>query len=316
MRKLCSALGAACLVVALCGSAAADEPMTAKDHFLKGTKYFDLGHFDEAIKEYEAAYEIKDEPVLLYNIAQAHRLAGHSKEAVHFYRSYLRRVPKATNRDEVETKIAEISKLIEQQEKTRALPPDLPMSPGEQHAAATKPRPTEPPPKPVITTPPPVTTPPAEQPPVATTPPAEQPPVATAPPEQPSTPPPAAESKPGFFGGPGKVKKIVGIALLGVGVAALAVGGAMSAMAVGAGNDVQAEANAGQPFDPSKESTGKTDQIIAGVMYGVGGAAAVVGGVMLYLGVREDNKAASSHAMMVVPVLSPTHAGAAFQIRF
>ncbi|MCU1277006.1 MAG: ligand-gated channel protein [bacterium] len=315
MRKLCGALGAACLVLALSSSAAADDRTTARDHFLKGTKYFDLGHFDEAIKEYEAAYEIKDEPVLLYNIAQAHRLAGHSKEAVHFYRSYLRRVPKATNRDEVETKIAEISKLIEQQEKTRTLPPDLPMSPGEQRAAATKPRPTETPkPQPIASPPPPVTT-PTEPPPVATTTPAEQPPVATAP-EQP--PPPAVEPKPsspGFFGGPGKVKKIVGIALLGVGVAGLAVGGAMSALAVGASNDVQAEANAGQPFDPAKESAGKTDQVVGGVMYGVGAAAVVAGGVMLYLGVREDKKA-STHAMLVVPVLSPTQAGAAFQIRF
>jgi hypothetical protein len=91
----------------------------------------------------------------------------------------------------------------------------------------------------------------------------------------------------------------------------------MTAMAIGASNDVNAEATAGQAFDPAKESTGKTDQVIAGVMYGIGGAAVVAGAVMLYLGVRDDKKAAeTSHAMLVVPVLSPTQAGAAFQVRF
>src|SRR6184192_3593733 len=101
MRKACSALGIACLVLAVTGVASADDRLSAKEHFQKGTKYFDLGRFDEAIKEYEAAYEVKDEPVLLYNIAQAHRLAGHTRDAVYFYKSYLRRVPKASNRDEV-----------------------------------------------------------------------------------------------------------------------------------------------------------------------------------------------------------------------
>jgi hypothetical protein len=50
-------------------------------------------------------------------------------------------------------------------------------------------------------------------------------------------------------------------------------------------------------------------------MYGVGGAAAVTGAVLLYLGVRDDKRASETRAM-VVPVLSPTHAGASVQIRF
>jgi hypothetical protein len=322
MRKLCSALGVACLIVAVGGAARADDRTSAKEHFQKGTKYFDLGHFDEAIKEYEAAYEVKDEPVLLYNIAQAHRLAGHTREAVYFYKSYLRRVPKATNRDEVETKIAELSKLLEQQQKTQTLPPDQPLSPGEHVAASKRPPESRPPtqPPPVRTTTPPRETvpPPTPQqtqptpvqpPPVETTAPAETPPTTTTT----TTTTPKSESG-GFLSGPGRVKKITGIALIAVGVAGLAVGGAMSALAVGAGNDVNAEANAGQPFDPAKESAGKTDQVIAGVMYGVGAAAAVTGGVLLYLGVRDDRRAAT-HAM-VVPLVSPTYAGASLQIRF
>jgi hypothetical protein len=321
MRKLCSALGAACLIVSLASIASADDRSDARDHFMKGSKFFDLGKFDEAIKEYEAAYTLRDEPVLLYNIAQAHRLAGHASQAMHFYKSYLHRSPKAPNREEVENKIAELEKLVQQQQITQTLPPDQPISPGDKPAAtASKPKPTTTTPSkpPEVaaatkpTTPPPTAVEPPP-PPVVETPPAtspETPPVATTPP--PEEPKPAG---PGFFGGPGKMKKIIGIALLGVGVACLAVGGAMSALAVGAGNDVVGEANSGQRFDPSKESAGKTDQIVGGVMYGVGGAAAVVGGVMLYLGIRQDKNAASTHAM-IVPVISPTQAGASLQLRF
>jgi tetratricopeptide (TPR) repeat protein len=94
----------AALAFGVCGfsiAARADEEhLTAKDHFLKGTKYYDLRRFDEAVKEYAAAYELRDEPAVLYNIAQAYRLGGHSREAVQFYRNYLRRVPSARNRDE------------------------------------------------------------------------------------------------------------------------------------------------------------------------------------------------------------------------
>jgi len=123
------ALGfAICLaIVATFTDARADERAAAKEHYMKGTKYFDLGRFEDAVKEYEAAYEAIDDPVLLYNIAQAHRLAGHTERAIFFYRSYLRRVPAAKNRAEVELKIDELQKVLDQQARAQQLPPSSPM---------------------------------------------------------------------------------------------------------------------------------------------------------------------------------------------
>jgi hypothetical protein len=114
------------VVMVLClGSASfADERNIAREHFLKGSKAFDLGLYEKAVEEYMAAYEAKDDPALLYNIAQAHRLAGHSSEALRFYRVFLSKVPQAKNRAEVELKINELQKLVDHQRRTQDLPPD------------------------------------------------------------------------------------------------------------------------------------------------------------------------------------------------
>jgi tetratricopeptide (TPR) repeat protein len=102
---------ASSIVVAalLLGSAAAqthDAPAEARRHYDEGTKAFNLGEFARAVNEYRAAYNINPHPALLYNIAQSYRLAGDLAHAVFFYRSYLHNVPDATNRREVQERIA------------------------------------------------------------------------------------------------------------------------------------------------------------------------------------------------------------------
>jgi tetratricopeptide (TPR) repeat protein len=81
------------------GAAAADETANAaRDHFKKGTKAYDLGRYLEAAHEYEAAYELKDDPALLFNIAQAYRLGGDSVDAIRAYKSFVERRPARTTR--------------------------------------------------------------------------------------------------------------------------------------------------------------------------------------------------------------------------
>lgn len=99
------------LVLALARPAHAEDAATkaARKHFAKGEKLFQLGKFDEALVEYEAAYEQKSLPGFLYNIAQCHRNLGNYKQAIFGYRSYLRQVPDAANREAVEALIDELS---------------------------------------------------------------------------------------------------------------------------------------------------------------------------------------------------------------
>jgi serine/threonine-protein kinase len=70
------------------------------------SRAFDLGNYDEAIVAYKRTYELGGDAPMLYNIAQALRLAKRPDEAAGFYRRYLERAPKAPNRDEVLAKLA------------------------------------------------------------------------------------------------------------------------------------------------------------------------------------------------------------------
>jgi len=110
-------------MVAMAGAARADDVQAARDHFTKGTRLYDLGQYADAAKEYEAAYKAKDDPALLFNCGQAYRGAGEPDKAVSFFKSFLRRMPEAPNRPEVEARIAELQRVIEVQRRSNGRPP-------------------------------------------------------------------------------------------------------------------------------------------------------------------------------------------------
>jgi tetratricopeptide (TPR) repeat protein len=83
----------------------------AKRHNDLGMNHYNLGEFDEAVTEFKAAYALTSEPGLLFNIAQAYRLKEDYKQALYFYKTYLRLVPDAANRADVERWIRELDRL-------------------------------------------------------------------------------------------------------------------------------------------------------------------------------------------------------------
>ena len=80
------------------GHAQSHAKQTAESHYEKGMKAYTLGHFPEAIEEFEKAYEMRSEPIFLYNIAQSHRQNNVPQRALFFYRRYLEADPNAKNR--------------------------------------------------------------------------------------------------------------------------------------------------------------------------------------------------------------------------
>jgi tetratricopeptide (TPR) repeat protein len=144
---------------------AAEDP---KKLFEAATAEFNLGHYEKAASMYEEIYKVTLEPVLLYNIAQAHRLGGDFDKAVFFYRGYLRAQPQARNRGEVQKRITELEDAIEAKRRGQERPPNAPVV-VEPHARpqtataqpqptppepATQPRTVEPTPEPQQTAPP------------------------------------------------------------------------------------------------------------------------------------------------------------------
>jgi tetratricopeptide (TPR) repeat protein len=79
----------------------------AREHYRRGTAAYNLGRYQEAAQEYERAYEDTLDPALLFNVAQAYRLAGERKKAVIAYRSYLRDAPEGEKRQTAEAKLRE-----------------------------------------------------------------------------------------------------------------------------------------------------------------------------------------------------------------
>jgi tetratricopeptide (TPR) repeat protein len=48
----------------------------ARAHYETGLHYYDVADYQQAIREFKRAYELSAAPELLFNIGQAHRLAG------------------------------------------------------------------------------------------------------------------------------------------------------------------------------------------------------------------------------------------------
>jgi tetratricopeptide (TPR) repeat protein len=85
----------------------ARQEKRARAHFDKAEKAFNLGRFDDALAEYQAAYEALPLPAFVFNIAQCHRNLGHDEQAIFFYQRFLSLQPDAPSRPVVEELIAE-----------------------------------------------------------------------------------------------------------------------------------------------------------------------------------------------------------------
>jgi tetratricopeptide (TPR) repeat protein len=83
------------LLLALLGEVARGEPSTqpvpeqARQLAERGRAYHDAGDYADAIAAFQAAYVIAPSPGLLFNLAQAYRLAGDCNHAAWMYRRYL-----------------------------------------------------------------------------------------------------------------------------------------------------------------------------------------------------------------------------------
>jgi tetratricopeptide (TPR) repeat protein len=103
------------LAIALGGRPAlAAEPSAAHRAYDEATAAFGLGHYAEAAEKYETAFSLRPDPALLYDAAQAYRLAGNRPRALELYRNYLRLYPDRQNADEARNQVAALTKAIEE----------------------------------------------------------------------------------------------------------------------------------------------------------------------------------------------------------
>jgi tetratricopeptide (TPR) repeat protein len=111
------------LTLWVCGSALADKVGDARALFEEGNAHFAVGEFAQAAEKYEAAYKLRPDAALLYNSAQATRLAGNNAKALILYRNYLQFYPNETNADEVRVQIQRLQLAISSANSARTTPP-------------------------------------------------------------------------------------------------------------------------------------------------------------------------------------------------
>src|SRR4051794_34560531 len=115
------------LVVLLAASplARASNEDEARVFLDKATAAYALNKYAVAAENFEKAFELKPDPALLYNAAQAYRLAGNKERALELYESYLRVYgKKVSSRGQIEARIKELKQAIEHDRSIAMSPPN------------------------------------------------------------------------------------------------------------------------------------------------------------------------------------------------
>lgn len=102
-------------LVAAVGVAHADDksqrvPQKARELAEKGRAYHDAGDYAKAVAAFKEAYVLAPSPALLFNIAQAYRLAGNCDDAAWMYRRYIDTSPDSEHRALAEQHLSSVEK--------------------------------------------------------------------------------------------------------------------------------------------------------------------------------------------------------------
>ena len=262
------------LVLGFATPALAQHGKEFEEHKKKATIHYELAEYDKAIEEYKAAYAISQESWILYNIAQAYRLAGNCALAARFYKNYVTAVAKGKDPAPERTKHAheqlpKMEKCAAEQPSPANATPTTPPSPPEEvkkdpsNTALPEPTPEEPgDPGPTIE-------------------------------------PTAGEDKPA----PGRWKRITGLSLVGGGAVLVGAGIVFNLQALDKEKALEERFSSMQPETWDAEAQALQDDMDtlktrAVVFYVIGGACLAAGGVLSYLGFTET----SSETVAVTPL--------------
>ncbi len=227
------------------------------------------------------------EASLLFNIAQCYRQLDDKPQAIRFYRTFLREIPRAPNRDDVLAIVQNLEAALA--EATKAGPPQGTISPA-----------------PVTASPPVVASADAPSPAVVESAPAA------------SSVVPVATSADGVANGradrrAGRTKMIAGLTVAALGVAGVGVGVAFGVLAHNEASALSKIAQDHGEFDPGEESAGRRDQTLQGVLLGVGAVAVATGVVVAALGYRQ---ARATRRVHVAGIVSRALSGASLEVGF
>lgn len=102
-------MNAAALLFVVLASLDPGSRAAAKESYQTAKREYQLGNYVHAANRFSELYRETGDPILLFNAAQAWRLAGgREKEAIAAYKGYLREVPDARNASVVRAHIRQL----------------------------------------------------------------------------------------------------------------------------------------------------------------------------------------------------------------
>src|SRR4051812_43458570 len=107
------------LIALLLAASPTDNTAQAREHFKAAQLHYSLGEFEQAVKEFREAYRLRQEPAILFNIAQCHRQMRQWKDAYFNYRQYLNQKKDAPNREEAESLAEQMRLKMDEEEEQR-----------------------------------------------------------------------------------------------------------------------------------------------------------------------------------------------------
>src|SRR6476620_9263217 len=100
-----------------------DRTAQARTLAQEATAHYAVGEFVRSAEKYEAAYKLRPDPALLYNAAQAQRMAGNNDKALLLYKSYVMFYPNEKNVPNVQQQIAKLQEALAAEHSARTQPP-------------------------------------------------------------------------------------------------------------------------------------------------------------------------------------------------
>jgi tetratricopeptide (TPR) repeat protein len=106
MSRMREWVGFLAVLLLLSSSASADDARKAKALYENGIRLYNVGEYRQALEAFKDAYLAKPDPVLLFNMGQSQRQLGDDEGAIRSFRAFLRELPDAPNREQVERLLA------------------------------------------------------------------------------------------------------------------------------------------------------------------------------------------------------------------
>lgn len=89
-----------------------DDVDRARRHYQAGSAYFEVGKFDDAVREFRISYGLSRRPDLLYNIGKAYLRKGDAARASAAFQEYLQARPDSIDRPGIELMLVDLQARI------------------------------------------------------------------------------------------------------------------------------------------------------------------------------------------------------------